>query len=90
MSVSLTVTTLVMPKLHVTISLDDPNMNLVTLVHVPTILLGMVMLAPTSMNAQMTSTTVVLTPTVKTTTTKFPVKPTLLVLAWTAMNVIPP
>ena len=40
MSVALTVTTLVMPKLHVTISWDDPNTNLVTLVHVPTILLA--------------------------------------------------
>ena len=89
MSASLTVTTLVMPKPHVTISLDDPNMNLVTLVHVPTILLAMVILAPTSMNAQMTSTTVVPIPIVTIMTTKSPCKLTLLVLAWTATNTIP-
>ena len=84
------VVTLAMLKQHVTISSGDPNMNLVTLAHVLTILLAMVTLAATSMNAQMTSTTVVTTPTVMTTTTKSPVKPTLLVLVWRDTNKIQP
>ena len=65
-------------------------LTVTTFAHASTILLGMVMLTPSSMNAQMTATTVVITPTVKTTTTKLPNKPTLLVLAWTATNVILP
>ena len=88
MNVLLTVIILVMPRPLATISSDVPNMNLVTLVHVPTILSEMAMPVLTLTNAIMVLTTVVIILAARTMTMNCPVKLTSLALAMWAMNKI--